>query len=331
MMVVRGRSLSGIKKFLALLTVSVLAATVMPTASQAEGEDAPSGDFTVNVYAELEAFGDPCEGGFGGGSSLSISVSDQLYPESSPGETTEITLDETQGVRIETYPGGEGAANLENLLALHFIENPITSIPGWEAYPDGTASYDNQFETLDWDIPLVVNDTELYGDIIAGEFDAYSYELSLPRQTIYAPWQDVSFDADSCDGSNLVGVLTVARSDVMYEAPNEQPISVEADWAEGYVLDTSHNERGFFGTGKLISFTDLLGFGSLMPQYPANIPASSAGAEVTSVGFEGEQGYGTKVDVFGASPAGGYYMEVKHRLYVDAVQYSLWTENFLSD
>jgi hypothetical protein len=40
---------------------------------------------------------------------------------------------------------------------------------------------------------------------------------------------------------------------------------------------------------------------------------------------------GTKVDVFGASPAGGYYMEVNHRLYVDSVQYSTWILEFLSD
>ena len=316
------------KKLSALVLVTSFAATVMPTASFAE-DDAPSGDFTVNVYADLEEFGDPCEGGFGGGSSLAISVSSANFSEASPGEPTEITLDQNQGgVQIETYPGGEQAINLENLLALHFIED-TSSIPDWQSYGDGTASYDNQFQDLSWDLPLPADGPPIYGDINDVEINAYGYELSLPRQTIYAPWHNVHYDADSCEGSDLVGVLTVSRSDVMYEAPSQQPISVEADWELGFVLDTSHNETGFFGTGKLISFTDLYGSPSVMPLYPANLPGE--GQQVTSVGFQGQQGYGTKVDVFGASPAGGYYMEVNHRLYVDSVQYSTWILEFLSD
>jgi hypothetical protein len=118
-----------LKRVISLLAVSVLAATVMPTASLAEGDDAPSGDFTVNVYADLEAFGDPCEVGPGDASIWIEPVSGTLATSEDAPENARFSEVEPEVV-VEYSAQSLDELSVSDVFDLYDIDP--SQIPGFE-------------------------------------------------------------------------------------------------------------------------------------------------------------------------------------------------------
>lgn len=312
-MVVRVRGLSVLRKSLGLLAVSVLAATVMPTASLADGEDAPSGDFTVNVYADLEAFGDPCDVG-PGESIIQITYGPSNY--SSP-DLTSATLDYDESEDwILTRSSGIASEDLvlEDLLDF-FGVNHETLNNSSPAYDDSVLqSVTYNYETPVGNLPF--DTSREIGVLDSADLVANSMLLQLSRQTIISPPYNVSYDADTC--SDATGVLTTTRSEVMFEPIGETPMSIEIDWA-------NMQQAPIFSMAFLKTTTDTTGTDYQIPIFAANSPPQEnepwGGYYPRLIGDTGEQTYEAFIHIFGNTPQGRVSVEFEHRLYVNAIQY----------
>mgnify|MGYP006898271115 CR=1 FL=1 len=320
------RFLGGAKQSLSLLTVSLLAATVMPTASLAEGEDAPSGDFTVNVYADLDAFGDQCEVGAG---TASVEIETQpfvsaLSPDSFNIELGQLSQEMVVGNYFSKPDTSASSSEVEVLDVFEFFGvDPELLRESWPELENEfvensrilAVRYDSESEG-----GAIEFDLYPYGVINSTEVEAFADQIVLARQTITSPEYVVSFEADSCN-SEAFGVLTATRSEVTYQAENEQAASIEV---AGDPSDQDPNT--FFGTAMLI--TDITPWGQEygIPYFLATSPPNQGddfgGYGPEMVGAFGQQSYTALIHLFGNAPAGRFAVSFDHRLYVDAIQYA---------
>jgi hypothetical protein len=314
--------ISRVKKAVWLVAISAFAATVMPTASLAEEElDPASGDFTVNVYADLDEFGtfDPCEG-FGGASSLAIQ--DEYEDNWSLGE------DRSREVILENAGFTEFPATTEpglfDLFAFYnlsmFTDIPLALDP-FDLGDDGVSIVSVTYITNDGQNVLEF-DVEPYGVIDSTELAYASSMLSEARTMIYAPDYDVSFDADDCEFSESFGVLTSARSNVLYqESAADVPSSIEIDFSQepGDVVFDG-------GTAAMEVGSDIIGQPNPVQKLIAFEPFDSTGTfgghTPTLIAQSGTQPISAFMHIFGEYPAGIYSMNLYHKLYVDPFQYN---------
>jgi len=163
-------------------------------------------------------------------------------------------------------------------------------------------------------------DMHPYGVIDSTEVASLADVIGLARQTITSPEYVVSFEADSCN-SEAFGVLTATRSEVTYQAENEQATSIEA---AGDPSDQDPNT--FFGTAMLI--TDITSWGQEygIPYFLATTTPNQGddfgGYGPEMVGAFGQQSYTALIHIFGNAPAGRFAVNFDHRLFVDAIQYA---------
>jgi hypothetical protein len=383
--------ITGLKQSLSLLAVSVLAATVMPTASLAEGDDAPSGDFTVNVYAELEAFGDPCEVESGYASVLIESVSGTLATSQEAAENARFVEVEPEGVVeysaqslddvsvsdvFDLYdmdpsqmPGFEpvtytnsnasngtdmlvpSSANISEGISVGVGDtqylvssfDPDPDNPGYSIVTAAGASfvagesytfsldvlnlpfftYNPDSQNMDF-YEILPFDMSPIGVIDSVEVSYFSALLQMPRQSISANPYTVSFDADSCNDDETIGLLTATRSDVEFTDPQAGLQSIELELGgDGVPL----NEGEFFGHAMLRT-NDLYGLDgpSVIPMFfaqtPPQVEVEFGGYFPLYLGYFGAQTYEPLMNIFGDTPAGRFSVTFDHRLYVDAIQYA---------
>ena len=312
--------ISRIKRAAWLVAISAFAATVMPTASLAEGElDPASGDFTVNVYADLDEFGtlDPCEG-FGGASSLAIQDEYERDWSLEEDGTGVVSLERTGTTEFSetTEPGlGDLFAfyNLSMFTDIPLVANPFTYVG--EGPEIASVTYDTSGGEN-----LLVFDAPPFGVIDSSELMPAAEVLSQPRLTIYAPDYDVAFDADDCDFSSIYGVLTSARSEVLYQATEADfPYSIELDFTgDPETMDWDG------GTAHLRVGTNIIGESTPVPKFEAFSPVDSGdlfgGHWPTLIGQSGTQPISALMHIFGDYPAGTYSVNIFHKLFVDPVQ-----------
>lgn len=312
--------ISRVKKTAWLVAISAFAATVMPTASLAEGElDLPSGDFTVNVYADLDEFGtfDPCEG-FGGASSLAIQDEYERDWSLEEDGTGVVSLERlsTSEFSETTEPGLEDLFALYNLSMftdIPLVVNPFTYVPGSPEIASVT------YDTSGGD-NLLVFDAPPFGVIDSSELTAYADMVAQSRLTIYAPAYDVAFDADDCDFSTNYGVLTSSRSEVLYQATEADfPYSIELDFTgDPETMDWDG------GTALILIGTNIVGEPNPVPQFEAFEPFDSGdlfgGHRPTLIAQEGTQPISALMHIFGEYSAGTYSVNIFHKLFVDPVQ-----------
>ena len=306
------------KRVISLLAVSVLAATVMPTASLAEGEDAPSGDFTVNVYADLEAFGDPCEVGPG---SMSMTLDMQENWDSQIVNDSAVVLG-----NVDVYNGTDSPSLVD--LIDYYSLNP-EHLPHSQFIPDGDGDFLSV--SYDWETSLGALhwDAAPMGILDQTEVDLHSVILAEDHRSIHSFPYAVSFEADSCD-SQILGVMTVARSPVLhYEDGSQSGVDIE-------VLEISEStDLDYSGNAWIKVFYDL-NLGNDENQEPVIFQSENLsalfplGANVeynnrpVFVGNAGTQEYATTINIFGDSPAGEYSVMYYHNLYVDNPEFFEW-------
>jgi hypothetical protein len=385
------RFLGVLKKSLSLLAVSVLAATVMPTASLAEGEDTPSGDFTVNVYADLEAFGDQCEVGPGDASiwiepvSGTLSTSQEAaenarFSEVEPEEVDyysaqsldelsvsdvfdlyEIDPSQIPGFEPAIYTNSNGSDGVEmrvpssanisegisvgvgdtQYLVSSFELDPID--PDYSIVTAAGASFESGVSyTFSLDVPSLTSftynpdpqnmdyyeilpfDMSPIGVIDSVEVSYFSALLQMPRQSISANPYTVTFDADSCNDDETIGLLTATRSDVEFTDPQAGLQSIELELGgDGVPL----NEGEFFGhamlrTNDLYWLDEPLVIPMFLAQTPPQVEVEFGGYFPLYLGYFGAQTYEPLMNIFGDTPAGRFSVTFDHRLYVDAIQYA---------
>ena len=166
------RFLGGLKQSLSLLAVSVLAATVMPTASLAEGEDTPSGDFTVNVYADLEAFGDPCDVGPGDASIWIEPVSGTLTTSEESPDNARFSEVEPEVV-VEYSAQSLDELSVSDVFDLYDIDP--SQIPGFEPV---TYTNSNGSDGVEMRVPSSANISEGISVGVGGtQYLVSSFEL----------------------------------------------------------------------------------------------------------------------------------------------------------
>jgi hypothetical protein len=293
----------------------------MPTASLAEGEDAPSGDFTVNVYADLEAFGDPCEIGPG---SASMTLDMQENWDSQIVNDSAVVLG-----NVDVYNGTDSPSLVD--LIDYYSLNP-EHLPHSQVILDG----DGNFLSVEYDAETSVGalfwDAEPLGILDQTEVDLHSVILAEDRRSIHTLPYTVSFEADSCD-SQILGVMTVARSPVLYYENESDPgVDIEVlEISESTDLDSLGN-----AWLRVVDAEVFVDDYDSEREYPLLLPSTSRaavyplgeqeGGGITPmyVRSSGEQDYAATMNIFGDSPAGEYSVMYYHNLYVDNPEFFSW-------
>jgi hypothetical protein len=288
------------KKFAGLMAISLLAATVMPSASLATEEDLPSGDFTVEVYADLEAFG--------------CTDSASLYfidPERDLNTATNANIDLGTDSYL-TYAGSENPTlqDLFNYYALAYDLLPEFQVNNDENNVLASVTYNpfTQGGSVDWDIgvPGVLDSEELVDNAVL---------LSMPRQQIQTPPYSVWYDASDCEESTSYGVLTVERSPIWHEVTGVEDIAIlDFDWESEWTTESFEGKA----IANIVTTYDLYGSPTGVPWYYGWENAFST--QPVQLGFDGSHYFSVLISIFGSAPAGRYAVEIGHSLYVNTDQ-----------
>ena len=285
------------KKFAGLFAVSFLAATVMPSASLATEEDLPSGDFTVEVYADLEAFG--CT------DTALLLYSDPEQQDVNTATNANIDL------RTDSYLTYAGSENPTLQDLFNYYDLDYTLLPQYQLTDDEndvlvSVSYNpsTQGGKVDWDIGVP-------GLLDSEEVDDNAVLLSMPRQQIQTPIYNVQYDASDCEESTSYGVLTVERSPIWHEVTGVEDIAIlDFDWESEWTTDSFEGKA----IANIVTPLDLYGSSTGIPLYYGWESAFSP--QPVQAGFYGSHDFSVLISIFGSAPAGTYGVEVGHSLYV---------------
>lgn len=298
-----------LKQLLSITLVSVLAATVMPSAVSAEPQFGE--DNVVTVEVDLgEGPGDEigCEG------FATLNVPDETLSASFNGRVLGKENPTTYDLLVYYWPDIE--TNFMETLTSNFT-NPVI-------FPENATGQDIDY--ISYDVNRIDETTVYYNyldsneDGIIDEGDAPE-SLKVTRRTYATNWFNVTYDADDCVDSQEIGLVLAGRIPVMRQALADSEWTVaELDWIDS----TSMVNRA---ESRLKLRTELIGGLISLPYTLAYSPIDDLqfglgdGLWPVALGDEGSAQLRAVMDIFGSNPSGTYRSQFFFQLEVEESEY----------